>query len=87
MESSRAPPRTTGRSGRAAVRRRHRCPVATIARVLTGHVLPDISALTRLEDALDHQLWPGPAAVRASAATRRRPIRLVGDALNRRIPA
>ncbi|WP_405775407.1 hypothetical protein OG241_09510 [Streptomyces sp. NBC_01390] len=48
--------------------------VATIARVLNSHVLPDIGTLTRLEDALDHQLWPGPAAIRASPATRRRPI-------------
>ncbi|MGK5640532.1 helix-turn-helix domain-containing protein [Streptomyces sp. URMC 126] len=42
---------------------------STVARVLTGEVLPDIGTLTRLEDALDHQLWPGPHAVRAAART------------------
>ncbi|WP_193241554.1 helix-turn-helix domain-containing protein [Streptomyces phaeolivaceus] len=41
---------------------------STVARVLNGEVLPDIGTLTRLEDALDLQLWPGPAAVRAAAA-------------------
>ncbi|MFD4508053.1 helix-turn-helix domain-containing protein [Streptomyces sp. NPDC058457] len=46
----------------------------TVARVLNGYVLPDIGTLTRLEDALDHQLWPGPAAIRASAAARRQAI-------------
>ncbi|WP_159058701.1 helix-turn-helix domain-containing protein [Streptomyces caeruleatus] len=41
---------------------------STVARVLNGEVLPDIGTLTRLEDALDSQLWPGPVAVRAAAA-------------------
>ncbi|MFK0296802.1 helix-turn-helix domain-containing protein [Streptomyces sp. NPDC090442] len=39
---------------------------STVARVLTGDVLPDIGTLIRLEDALSHQLWPGPHAVRAA---------------------
>ncbi len=47
---------------------------STVARVLNGDVLPDIGTLTRLEDALDHQLWPGPAAIRASTTTRRQEI-------------
>ncbi|MGQ4363561.1 helix-turn-helix domain-containing protein [Streptomyces sp. SAS_272] len=41
---------------------------STVARVLNGDVLPDIGTLTRLEDALDFQLWPGPSAVRAAAS-------------------
>lgn len=41
---------------------------STVARVVNGDVLPDIGTLTRLEDALDHQLWPGPSAVRLAAA-------------------
>ncbi|MEU8719558.1 helix-turn-helix domain-containing protein [Streptomyces antimycoticus] len=41
---------------------------STVARVLNGDVLPDVGTLTRLEDALKHQLWPGPAAVRAAVA-------------------
>ncbi|WP_405973287.1 helix-turn-helix domain-containing protein [Streptomyces sp. NBC_00988] len=41
---------------------------STVARVLNGEVLPDIGTLTRIEDALDVQLWPGPAAVRAAAS-------------------
>ncbi|MFJ5233198.1 helix-turn-helix domain-containing protein [Kitasatospora sp. NPDC088391] len=41
---------------------------STIARILGGEVLPDIGTLARLEDALDHQLWPGPKALRAEAA-------------------
>ncbi|MFJ7280848.1 helix-turn-helix domain-containing protein [Kitasatospora sp. NPDC098663] len=41
---------------------------STIARILGGEVLPDIGTLARLEDALDHQLWPGPKALRAAAA-------------------
>ncbi|MEL5959473.1 helix-turn-helix transcriptional regulator [Streptomyces sp. CLV115] len=40
---------------------------STVARVLTGEVLPDIGTLIRLEDALNHQLWPGLHAVRAAA--------------------
>ncbi|RNG33507.1 helix-turn-helix domain-containing protein [Streptomyces botrytidirepellens] len=32
----------------------------TIARLLQGKVLPDIGTLARLEDALDHRLWPMP---------------------------
>ncbi|MEV4867485.1 helix-turn-helix transcriptional regulator [Streptomyces ossamyceticus] len=40
---------------------------STVARVVNGDVLPDIGTLTRLEDALDHQLWPGPSAVRSAA--------------------
>ncbi|MFJ8596604.1 helix-turn-helix domain-containing protein [Streptomyces sp. NPDC093598] len=40
---------------------------STVARVLTGEVLPDIGTLIRLEDTLDRQLWPGPHAVRAAA--------------------
>ncbi|MEW2575591.1 helix-turn-helix domain-containing protein [Streptomyces syringium] len=47
---------------------------STVARVLNGDVLPDIGTLTRLEDTLDHQLWPGPAAIRASTVTRRQTI-------------
>ncbi|MFG2943450.1 hypothetical protein [Streptomyces sp. NPDC048282] len=46
----------------------------TVARVLNGDVLPDIGTLTRLEDALDHQLRPGPAAIRASVSARRQVI-------------
>jgi transcriptional regulator with XRE-family HTH domain len=45
---------------------------STVARVLNGEVLPDIGTLTRLEDALDLQLWPGPSAVRAAASGRGR---------------
>ncbi|MFF8618264.1 helix-turn-helix domain-containing protein [Streptomyces sp. NPDC015350] len=40
---------------------------STVARVLTGEVLPDIGTLTRLEVGLGHQLWPEPHAVRDSA--------------------
>lgn len=47
---------------------------STVARVLNGDALPDIGTLTRLEDALDHQLWPGPAAIRASVSARRQVI-------------
>ncbi|WP_328544691.1 hypothetical protein [Streptomyces europaeiscabiei] len=47
---------------------------STVARVLNGDVLPDIGTPTRLEEALDHQLWPGPAAIRASASARRQVI-------------
>ncbi|MCX4906315.1 helix-turn-helix transcriptional regulator [Streptomyces sp. NBC_00878] len=43
---------------------------STVARILNGDVLPDIGTLTRLEDALDHQLWPGPAAIRTSVSAR-----------------
>ncbi|MEU5425861.1 helix-turn-helix transcriptional regulator [Streptomyces olivoreticuli] len=42
---------------------------STIARVLNGEVLPDTGTLVRLEDALGHQLWPGPDAVRAALAS------------------
>ncbi|GGR05716.1 helix-turn-helix domain-containing protein [Streptomyces aurantiogriseus] len=42
---------------------------STVARVVNGDVLPDIGTLTRLEDALDHQLWPGPSAVRSAAVS------------------
>ena len=47
---------------------------STIARVVRGDVLPDIGTLTRLEDALDHQLWPGLPAVRALAASNGQPL-------------
>ncbi|MFD4698291.1 helix-turn-helix domain-containing protein [Streptomyces niveus] len=48
---------------------------STVARVLNGDVLPDIGTLTRLEDALEHQLWPGPSAVRAAVASDERRMR------------
>ncbi|NUH41241.1 helix-turn-helix transcriptional regulator [Streptomyces samsunensis] len=48
---------------------------STVARVLNGDVLPDIGTLTRLEDALKHQLWPGPSAVRAAVAADGRRVR------------
>ncbi|WP_225320615.1 helix-turn-helix domain-containing protein [Streptomyces luteolifulvus] len=47
---------------------------STVARVLNGDVLPDIGTLTRLEDALDHQLWPGPSPIRTSVSARRQVI-------------
>ncbi|GAA4547032.1 multiprotein-bridging factor 1 family protein [Streptomyces collinus] len=47
---------------------------STVARVLNGDVLPDIGTLTRLEDALDHQRWPDPTAIRASVSARRQVI-------------
>ncbi|WP_328494663.1 helix-turn-helix transcriptional regulator [Streptomyces sp. NBC_00414] len=47
---------------------------STVARVLNGDVLPDIGTLTRLEDALDHQLWPGPSAVRDAAVSAGRTV-------------
>ncbi len=47
---------------------------STVARILNGEVLPDIGTLTRLEDALNHQLWPGPAAIRASTTATRHQI-------------
>ncbi|MFE4801174.1 multiprotein-bridging factor 1 family protein [Streptomyces sp. NPDC056708] len=45
---------------------------STVARVINGDVLPDIGTLTRLEDALDRQLWPGPIAVREAVVPTRR---------------
>lgn len=39
---------------------------STVARILNGEVLADISTLARLEAALKQPLWPGPEAVRAS---------------------
>ncbi|MER6503297.1 helix-turn-helix transcriptional regulator [Streptomyces sp. NPDC001455] len=45
---------------------------STVARVINGDVLPDIGTLTRLEDALDRQLWPGPIAVRKAALSARK---------------
>ncbi|MFF2662667.1 hypothetical protein ACFVUH_35565 [Kitasatospora sp. NPDC058032] len=41
---------------------------SAIARILGGEVLTDIGPLARLEDALDHQLWPGRKALRDAAA-------------------
>ncbi|WP_405848561.1 transcriptional regulator [Streptomyces niveus] len=39
---------------------------STVFRVLNGNVLPDVGTLARLECAVNRQLWPSPAAVRAS---------------------
>ncbi|MFD4989184.1 helix-turn-helix domain-containing protein [Streptomyces sp. NPDC058374] len=46
---------------------------SSIARVVTGHTLPDVGSLARLEDALERELWPGWRTLRSAVVAARPP--------------